>query len=716
MKAIHTLGAIGVVASFVCAHVAHSEEGMWLPEQLPERSEELRTLGIEMDPADLADVTRAPLSSIASLGGCSASFVSPNGLIVTNHHCVVGYLQHNSTAENNLVDVGYYAQELEDELYAGPGSRVYVTESITDVTDTIEAALAGAEDDRARFQASELATHGLVAECEADGIHHCQVASYYGGAEYRLFRQLEIKDLRIVYAPPNSVGNFGDEIDNWMWPRHSGDFAFLRAYVGPDGAPADFSEENVPYNPPAHLDISAAGVSEGDFVMVAGFPGRTQRLSTAAQFRYAEEDFPWAVSTMDDLIGILDDVSAVDPEAGVLLSATRFGIANYRKKYEGMIDGFRASSVARTASERENAMLEWLAAEEDRASDLDAVNELFELEEGARVFSTTDRFMGWSMWTVQLLGAGHRLYHLSVERQKPDEERQEGYQDRDLPQFRASMERMDRRYVREADERILAYFLAHLDDLDDGELSPFRELLTRFDGDAGAAAAFVYGNTQLDDLETRLGLMDVAPEAFESSDDAMIQLAVALHPVTETLRERRETLSGARTRLVPHYVLAMNRMLGGDLYPDANGTLRVTYGQVQGYSPRDAVSYAPQTTVQGILEKHTGEFPFNAPQRLLDAIVAGDFGGYADSALGAMPVDFLSTLDITNGNSGSVTLNARGEACGLAFDGNYEAMASDWLFDPVSTRSIHVDIRYVLWWLDTIDGASRILDELTIVR
>ena len=346
--------------------------------------------------------------------------------------------------------------------------------------------------------------------------------------------------------------------------------------------------------------------------------------------------------------------------------------------------------------------------------------DIVDVIEVGRVSEERDRLLGWMGWGVDLLSIANTSLWLAHERGKPDLERDSGYQERDWPRIRERFERLDRSFVAEADRRFLAYFMRRLDELDDPTVESVVELFLSFAGDDEtddphrAAAEAVYAQTFLIDAAERLALLEAPVEDFEHSRDPILQLAAALYPIWRERADRDEALSGASSRLRPQYIAALREFSPMLVYPDANGTLRVTYGLVRGYSPRDAVWHQSFTTVEGIVEKHRDADPFDAPDDVLSAIAEQEWGPYADPELGSVPVDFLSTLDTTGGNSGSVTFNARGELCGLLFDGNYESMGSDWVFDPVSTRSIHVSSQYMLWTLDRVDGAHRLLREMGI--
>ena len=712
------IGALLLSVFIVTASFA--DEGMWLPEQLPELAERLQELGLEIDAAEVADLSTYPLGAVVSLGGCSASFVSAQGLVVTNHHCVSAALSHNSSADENLHAAGFIAAELSEERWAGPGSRVYVTESLTDVTEQVLGALEEGISDADRFAAIDRERKELVAECEQTEGYRCEVVQYDGGAEFRLMRQLEIRDVRLVLAPPSSVGDYGGDIDNWMWPRHSGDFAFYRAYVGPDGAPADHAPENEPYEPVHHLRVGLAGLAPGDFVMVAGYPWETSRHLTAGEMVHQSEvATPWEIATMNDVMTIITEVAAEDEEAAVKLTSFESILANYLKYDQGLMDGFHGSGVVARAQQTEQELRAWLPSQEEAGEQwLHAMDELDAALAADYANHERDVLVGWMVWCTDVLNSARTAYWLAMEREKPDLDRDAGYQERDWPRVRERVERLDAGFVAEADRRYLAYFLARAADLpEEQRIDAVDALLAGYaehDDPVAAAVANLFERTNLADAAERMALLDLSQAELEASEDPVVAFAISLYPLMRANKDADKVLQGTISRLRPVVLEALGAYSPGPVYPDANASLRVTIGSVTGYDGADAIRYLPFTQLAGIVEKHTGEAPFDAPDRLLEAIASGDMGPYVDERLGGVPVNFLSNLDTTGGNSGSPTLNARGELCGLLFDGNYESMSSDWLFDPVKTRSIHVDIRYVLWWLDRVDEAGRLLREMGV--
>jgi hypothetical protein len=680
---------------------ALAAEGMWTPEQLPDLEPELKRLGLELAPKSLTQLTEHPMNAVIDLGGCTASFVSAQGLVVTNHHCAWGALQYNSTDERNLMHDGFLAAGFDDELPAAPGSRVRVTVDVRDVTDKITKGLAKLKDGLARHDKIEEREKELIADCEEDEGHRCRVRSFHGGLQYQLIKQLEILDVRLVYAPPGSIGVFGGDIDNWMWPRHTGDFTFLRAYVGPDGNPAEHSTDNVPYTPKHWLRVSPEGLREDDYVMVVGYPGRTNRYRTADE---VENAFEWSYSTYKDMydatLDIVTKQTKKHPEAEIKYATTVAGLNNATKNYQGMIDGYAKGGMLERKLETERALQAWIAGSEERKREHDStLAELQALVDRHQATQERDyllRMMGRS----SMLSTARSLYRLSREREKPDAEREPGYQERDMRAFRQRRERLDRRYHPEVDKAVwrmrLERYMALPTDQRVAELDAFLGL----DDPSGLDA-------RLDEEADR--------KTIEASDDPFLQLAVALYEGDRAREKADETEVGEFRLIRPRYMEAMIAFLGSQgrpVYPDANSSLRVTYGTVRGYEPRDGVRFNPFTRLEGIREKYTGEDPFDVPVSELELIEARDYGKYRLDSIDSVPVNFLSTVDTTGGNSGSPTLNGRGELVGLLFDGTYDSINADWDFNETTTRAIHVDIRYVLWVMEKVDGAQRVLEEL----
>jgi hypothetical protein len=700
----------------------HASEGMWPPQQLPEIRSALAEAGLTLDPDALADLTGHPMGAIVSLGGCTASFVSSQGLVVTNHHCALGAIQLNSSTDRNLLETGFNAATLADEVSAGPSARVLVTESIRDVTADIERALVAGVDDRARFDAIDAARKSLVAQCEREPGFRCTVYAFHGGLTYRLFRQLEITDVRLVYAPPGAIGNFGGDVDNWMWPRHTGDFSFLRAYVGRDGKPAPFATDNVPYAPKHHLRIAAEGLKAGDFAMAAGYPGVTFRNRLADEIgQVIDWGYPVGIAQSESLIALVEAAGQDDPSIAIKYASYSAAWNNGMKNQRGQLDGFARAGARQRKQAEERAFLAWLAARgEPGRAGLDSHAALQARIARSRATRERDQILGFGL-NFGLLDAAKDIVRNAAEREKPDAEREAGYQARDEAKLEGDLRQLEKRLDPGVDRRVMGYWLQRHVAL------PHAQRVAEIDtwlGGADDAAeidarlAPIYAGTGLVDTGARLRALRASRDELTSSTDPLLQLVHALMPAILRLESERKSYDGAMARLQPAYLrelIAYRKTQGRAVYPDANGSLRITFGKVGGYSPRDGIDYRSFTTLSGIREKHTGVRPFDAGQLQLAAIDSARYGGRDLRALGGVPVNFLTDLDVTGGNSGSATLNARGELVGLLFDMTWDSVASNWLFNPALTRTIHVDIRYLLWVMEQVEPAPRLLREMDVV-
>ncbi|MFT6900520.1 MAG: hypothetical protein ACJAXS_000686 [Colwellia sp.] len=704
---------------------ATADEGMWQPHQLPSIASELTQAGLKLNPNDLTDLTGFPMGAIVSLGGCTASFVSDKGLVASNHHCVYGSVQYNSTAENNLLTNGFLAKTFDEELPATPGSRIYVTEEINDVTTLIKGSITENMSGSERYKAIDKNSKTLVAECESDDKYRCSVVNFHGGLEYYLFKQLTIRDVRLVHAPASSVGKYGGDVDNWMWPRHTGDYGFYRAYVGKDGQPADFSKDNVPYEPKHHLKVNKSSVDEGDYIMVLGYPGRTNRYRTALEVK---NQFTWtypnAKNYREELIDLIHNESAPESEARIKYESTLAGLANYAKNYGSMIKSYNKGTTLTRKQQLEQDLSAWINADKMRKAKYgNALTGLNKLLKQNQKTQARDLILGYMAYN-KMLSTAYRLHRLAVEKNKPNVARERGYQKRDLARFEQSMKTFNRRFDANIDQKILFAMLTHYVELPKSErilaIDEFFELEQGLNKKAlSTKLEKMYQTSTIADQETRLAWMNKSVADFEKSSDPFIQLAVKTFSVRKALEEKDEELSGNIQAYRPKYMEALIAYFNDKklpVYADANSTLRITYGNVKGYSPVDGLTATPFTTLEGIVEKDTGIKPFNASKKQLELIKSKNYGEYAKKELGSVPVNYLGTLDITGGNSGSPTLNDKAEFVGLVFDGVYESIIGDWDYDTKLNRSIHVDIKYMLWVMEHVDGATNLIEEMDIVE
>ncbi len=720
------------VTSLLFALVASStfaNEGMWQPNQLPAIAKQLTQAGLKLDPKDLTELTGFPMGAIVSLGGCTASFVSDQGLVATNHHCVYGSVQYNSTEENNLLKNGFLAKSFKEELPATPGSRIYVTEEITEVTPLIKANLSDSMSGTNRYAAIDKSSKALVAECESDDKYRCSVVNFHGGLEYYLFKQLTIRDVRLVHAPASSIGKYGGDIDNWMWPRHTGDYGFYRAYVGKDGQPADFSKNNVPYKPKHHLKVNKSSVAENDYIMVLGYPGRTNRYRTAFE---VENQFTWtypkAKAYREELIDLIHNNSETGSEARIKYESTLAGLANYAKNYGSMITSYKKGTTLVRKQALEADLSAWLNSDAKlKAKYGETLTHLNNLLKTDKKHQARDLILGYLRYG-KMYSTANRLYRLAIENKKPNIEREGGYQERDIARFEQSMKAVNRRYDANIDQEIVLAMLTHYVEL------PKAERIKSIDKFFGLTKvtpknfkakklrkklAKMYKKTKLASQKKRLAWMSKSVADFEKSRDPFIKLAVATYNDRKAIEDIDKDLTGNIQAYRPKYMAALIAYFNDKnlpVYADANSTLRITYGNVKGYSPQDALVATPFTTLEGIVAKDTGIAPFDAPKKQLDLINNRQYGEYVKKDLGSVPVNFLGTLDITGGNSGSPTLNDKAEFVGLVFDGVYESIIGDWDYDTKLNRSIHVDIRYMLWVMEHVDGATNLIEEMDIVE
>jgi MYXO-CTERM domain-containing protein len=703
---IVALAAVGIHAP------GRADEGQWMPKQIPELSQpKLQALGLRIDPRTLWSPTDGGLMRAAvNLSGCSAGFLSSKGLIATNHHCAYGAIQANSSVEHDYLRDGFLAATVADELPAR-GSTARVLESTDDVSAAIRA-LAEAEPDPAkRARAVDQERARLVAECEtAHPGRSCQVAEFYNGHEYQLLRYLELLDVRLVYAPPSSVGNYGGEVDNWMWPRHTGDFTLLRAYVGPDGNPAAFSPDNVPYGPERHFELGTEGVGPGDFVGILGYPGRTERYLPGPEVeRQLEQFLPARAALYGEWIEILERKGAADPVVRIKVASKLRGLQNRHKNALGMIDGILRNGILERRKAEDEALAAFVA-EQGGAQGVHAG-----VLEGLRALSERRRETFERDYLVDNLGSGANLLPLAIdlvrrarERAKPDLERRTAYQDRGADKLWARQEGRLKDYDAGVDEALMGALLRRVEAL------PAERRLTTL---RVVDIPKLLRTTKLTDATVVKALFDAAdPEALRGSRDPLLVLAHELVEAIEAREEQEDRERGELMVLGPRYFEMLRAVRGGPVYPDANGTLRLSYATVQGYSPRDGLWATPQTVLAGQVAKHTGVEPFDLSAAVRDAAPRAPQTYWADPALGDVPVAFLANGDTTGGNSGSPVIDGQGRFIGLHFDRVWENIAGDYGWAATRSRNIIVDVRYLLWILDDVADAGALLEELGVAH
>ena len=708
-----------VLAAFVLVFTAGADEGMWMPHQM--KNLDLKALGLRMDPGNLYKTDGTGLmSAVVNLGGGTGEFVSPEGLVLTNHHVAYGAIQRASSKEKDYITDGFLARTRGEEIPA-QGYTVGVLLGYEDVTAKVNAYFKPKMTPRERYDAFDKAQKELTAAGEKAGKDlRCTLASMYSGNAYYLYTFKQIRDVRLVYAPPQDLGNFGGETDNWMWPRHTCDFSFLRAYVAPDGTAADYSTANVPYKPKVWLKVSLDGFKEGDFTFVMGYPGRTYRNYALAELKNDQENMAKRIKDIQDLIGFYEAAGKADKEVEIRYAGQVKGLYNGLKNMQGKLEGFVKYDLVAKKAAQEKELIAWIAADPGRAKTYGAAPAALDaFLARQKAFGARTELLNGVLGGSTILSQAYNIVRAVPEFQKPDKDREQAYQERNVPRIKQGIQLAERGYVLATDKELLKWTLRRLRaSHPDVAAWPaaLKGLAAGTEAEVDARVDAMYAKTTLGDPARRLELLGLKPAQLAAVDDPFLKLAAAMEQELKGAREESKGMGREGADLKKTYEAAILEMKKGTYPPDANGTIRFTYGPVLGYQPRDAVQYLPQTTVKGVVEKDTGVFPFKVPAKVKDLWTAKDFGPYADAGLKDVPACFLNTTNVTGGNSGSPTLNAKGEQIGIIFDMTYESVIGDYYIIPELQRSISVDVRYVLWVTDKCSGATHIVKEMGLAK
>ncbi len=697
------------------AFLGRADEGMWMPHQMKDLN--LKALGLQMNPEDLFKTDGTGLmSAVVNLGGGTGEFVTPEGLILTNHHVAYGAIQRAASKEHDYIQDGFLAPTRDKEIPA-QGYTAGVLLGYEDVTAKVNAYFKPKMTPRQRFDALDKAQKEIVAAAEKAGPDlRCTLASMYSGNAYYLYTFKQIRDVRLVYAPPLDLGNFGGEVDNWMWPRHTCDFSFLRAYVAPDGAAADYSPANVPYKPKVWLKPSLDGYKEGDFTFVMGYPGRTYRNYALGELKNDMDTMGQRIKNSQDLAAFYEAAGKADKEVEIRYASRVKGLYNGLKNTQGKLEGLQKYDLIARKAEQEKVLLDWIAADPARQAKYGKVVEnLNAYLERQKAFNARGEALNGVLGGSTILNQAYTLVRAVPEIQKPDKDREANFQERSLPALKQGIGLVERGYVFGTDRELMKWTLKRMKAArpDPAQWpASLRALVAGSEAEMAARVDAMYAATKLGDASKRLEVLGWKPAQLAASDDPFLKLAAAMEQELKVLREESKGFGREGGDLKMAYEGAILEMKKGTHPPDANSTIRFTYGPVKGYSPKDAVVYTPLTTFKGVMEKDTGVFPFAVPEKIKQLWKAKDFGRYADKAKGDIVACFMNTTNVTGGNSGSPTLNAKGEQIGIIFDMSYESVVGDYYILPEYQRSISVDIRYVLWVTEKFSGATNVIKEM----
>lgn len=704
---------LSIAAAFTFFGV-RADEGMWIPLLIGKNINDMKAKGFKLSAEDVYSVNNASLKDaiVHFGGGCTGEMISPNGLLITNHHCGYDNIADLSTVEKNYLEDGFWAKTMAEELPA-PGLSVKYLISMEDVTDKVQSALKNKK-------RTEKMLKDITDNAEQNGKYAAQISQYYGGNQYFLLVYEVYTDVRLVGTPSKSLGKFGGDTDNWMWPRHTADFAMFRVYANKDNRPAKYSKDNVPYKPKKYLPVSIAGVDDKDFAMVMGYPGRTNRYETSAGVDMAiNEQNPSIVNLRDARLAIMRKYMREDKAVNLKLASSYASIANYWKYYIGQTEQLKRLKVVEEKQKQEAAFTDW--AKKNRPAFKDVIQNNAKAVSAYRPYAKQAIYLSEGIYApvVSKLALRSIALKKALESGKK-EDIQKATQS--LKSYRANL--MED-YVPAVDKEVLAKTMQMFyTDVPSSQQPPiYNNLIFRKYEDTipertfTKYADYITNNTMLLD-DKKFDFFITNPSLDALNKDAAVEYVSAFYNnYDKNFRERSEEYTKQKSLLAKDYIAGLMQMRQGqDFYADANSTMRLTYGSVGGYKPQDAVYYDYYTTIDGMMAKYKpGDYEFDLPADFIKKYNEKDFGQYANED-GTIVTGFITNNDITGGNSGSPVINDKGELIGLAFDGNWEAMSGDIAFDQKYKRTIVVDARFVLWIIDKLGGAQNLIDEMAIKK
>ncbi len=688
--------------------------GMWIPSLLEGVNEqEMQQLGSKMTAKDIYDVNNSSLKDaiVHFNGGCTSEIISPNGLLLTNHHCGYGAIQSHSSIENDYLKDGFWAKNYEEEL-SNPNMTVTFIKRIDDVTSDVFMGVTDAMDEASKMKFINQNIEKVTKAAQKEDWQKANVKSFYNGNQYILFITEVYNDVRLVGAPPSLIGKYGADTDNWMWPRHTGDFSMFRIYADASNRPAEYSIDNVPYKPNHYLPVSLDGVEEGDFTLVFGFPGSTNEYLPAVGIAQIVNVLnPAKIEIRDNALKIVDSYMRKDADIKIKYASKYASTANYWKKWIGENQGIEKSNAIAQKRELEQEFSK-IVNEKDLVGYQTLLLDFETLyKEIESVSLARDYWMEVAYRNVELLSVTFRAYQIEQAFLKGGEQSFVGARESVLERF----EGMFKNYSAEVDKPVFKKLVSLYAEKAPKEYLPLNMLNVDFT----ALTNDIYANSKLTTIEgTKELLSGSAEEVIKKlNEDKAYVFGKELHTIFYTKMEPKfQELNLQLTAVQKQYMKGLMEVFPSKrFFPDANSTLRVTYGQVRGYEPRDGVYYETTTYLDGVMEKYIpGDYEFDVPQKLIDLYKKKDYGQYAEN--GKMPVNFIGTNHTTGGNSGSPAIDAHGNLIGLNFDRVWEGTMSDMNYDPAICRNIMVDIRYVLFIIDKYAGAQNLINEMTLVH
>ena len=717
MKTVRFLFILFLTLNLSAVHKYDAEEGMYPLSEIHKL--DLQKAGLQIGIDEIYNPNGVSLiDALVKINGCTGSFVSDQGLMITNHHCAFKAISNASRPEQNYLEDGFLAREFETEIPA-EGYVVRITESYEDVTDQILKSVEAIKDlaERNKAISKKMREIAKAADDEANSII-AEVSEMFAGESYILFKYRTIKDVRLVYAPPRSIGEFGGEADNWIWPRHTGDFTFMRAYVAPDGSAAEYSEENVPFTPKKFLKVNPDGVDEGDFVFIFGYPGRTFRHNPSQFLQYQENfNLPYIEQLYSYMIGIYESISEEDEALQLKYSSTIKSLANTMKNYRGKMLGLRRLNLIDKKIAEEVELAEFINSREDLKDqygtlfkDIENVyNKRFDIAEADLWFGRFFRFS-------DLVSLADFITEYSEQMELIDADRKSAFKEDKIEE---TLDRMKKKYddmnLDFEDEFIYKMIYDTEMFSETSEIKALKSRTSSGDVENEISKYVEYLlSTEIANKEFFNNALKLSFDEIKDLDDPLIDLVIALKKQKQEIEKIDDQIEGTLQVLMPKLAEIKKLKDKTTFTPDANRTLRLTYGYIKGYEPADGVFYKPITSLNGVIEKSFLGGDYVIPDKLSVAFDQKNFGRFYDSKIGGVPVAILYNTDTTGGNSGSPILNSKGELIGVNFDRAYEATINDFAWDDDYSRSIGVDIRYVLWVAKTIGEADNVLKELGV--